>query len=961
MRSPFKFLDSYTKDDREIFFGREREIEELYHRVFESKIMLVYGVSGTGKSSLIYCGLANKFQETDWLPLNIRRGSNIIESFASAIKSSSITPQTGEISTPGQFKKAVRSLYLDHYKPVFFILDQFEELFIFGNKDEKRSFIQIIKSLVDSDIQCRFIFVMREEYMANITEFEKFIPTIFSNRVRIEKMSHLNAIAAIKGPCKIAGISLEEGFAEALLEKLSPGSTDVELTYLQVFLDRILRLTSSNSPLSSGTETLARVSMGVQGEVSSTTREILQGEIGGGCFFTTSLLTHAGNVSDILGNFLDDQIALMENPDDAMTVLKAFISGKGTKRPASESETIDNVRSLGKDVPAERVKEQIQLFVNLRLLRDKDDKGRYELRHDALASKIFEKFTLSEKELLEVRKYIENAFYSYETRGIMLNKQDLEYLAAYERKLILPQNLTDYVNQSRFKLLSQRKALIRMTRISALIFVLIIAAIGRSYLGTQKNSVLNNQIGSALFQSKVNPGKGLFTALNIWGKDSSSPVLQYIILKDFQKIISSKPDSANPFFPISKDLEPVKLESPVIKAEISKKGTFIFGCMENNKAFILNTVTNRLHILKTDGDLIHIEISEKDSLIALVYNNNKGVVCDFNGNARYTFEATCNKIMNERLVRFFPSGDYQLVTTKNNTALIYDKTGKIVFELKGHSGKVNSVDVSPDGRFVATASADKRVFLWNYNHISKQLSLYDSLIGHYDTIWSCQFNRTGKYVITASADSTIKIWNLKGKEINPEFRFAREFNGDPRSKYNKKEYDPDAANPSFSAYYRKFCNASFSSDEKEIVATGYSFNSDSSDKKVPFYNKVLYFDYYSSFFKWHNYSFIDLSINHIGTFVPESFNQLVISDIGNMAAAANEKSGKIYLVDAGGLIFLTLNGTNPMFSDNGNEILWTNKNEINKIPVTPEKINRILKRNNISSSLKGIEDIFVEL
>jgi len=27
MKSPFKFLDSYTKDDREIFFGRDREIE----------------------------------------------------------------------------------------------------------------------------------------------------------------------------------------------------------------------------------------------------------------------------------------------------------------------------------------------------------------------------------------------------------------------------------------------------------------------------------------------------------------------------------------------------------------------------------------------------------------------------------------------------------------------------------------------------------------------------------------------------------------------------------------------------------------------------------------------------------------------------------------------------------------------------------------------------------------------
>ncbi len=76
MKSPFKFLDSYTKEDKNIFFGRDNETEELYQKVFESKVLLVYGVSGTGKSSLIQCGLANKFEESDWLPINIRRGAN---------------------------------------------------------------------------------------------------------------------------------------------------------------------------------------------------------------------------------------------------------------------------------------------------------------------------------------------------------------------------------------------------------------------------------------------------------------------------------------------------------------------------------------------------------------------------------------------------------------------------------------------------------------------------------------------------------------------------------------------------------------------------------------------------------------------------------------------------------------------------------------------------------------------
>ena len=91
MKSPFKFIASYTREDREIFFGREQEINELYRRVFESKILLVYGISGTGKSSLIHCGLANKIQENDWLPINIRRGGDMVTSMGSAIQLDWIT------------------------------------------------------------------------------------------------------------------------------------------------------------------------------------------------------------------------------------------------------------------------------------------------------------------------------------------------------------------------------------------------------------------------------------------------------------------------------------------------------------------------------------------------------------------------------------------------------------------------------------------------------------------------------------------------------------------------------------------------------------------------------------------------------------------------------------------------------------------------------------------------------
>jgi WD40 repeat protein len=927
MKSPFKFLDSYTKDDREIFFGRDREIEELYQRVFDSKILLVYGVSGTGKSSLIHCGLANKFIETDWLPLVIRRGGNIIESMAASIKTASITPQQSKLKSPADFKKGVRSLYLDHYKPVFFIFDQFEELFIFGDKEERRQFVHIVKSLIESDLQCRLIFVMREEYMAAVTEFEKFIPTFFANRVRIEKMSHANALEAIKEPCKVFNISLEEAFAEALLERLSPESGDVELTYLQVFLDKIFRLAQSEK------------------KADDT-----------GLSFTLNLLQKTGNVSDLLGSFLDEQISLLEDADSALTVLKSFVSVKGTKQPMKPEEAKEYSRTLGREIKEAVLMDLIQTFVHLRILCDKDQNDRYELRHDALAAKIFEKFTLVEKELLEVRKYVENAYFTFESRGIFLNKDDLDYLAAYENKLILPQNLSDFVNQSRQKLNSQRKALTRITRISAIVFLLILAAIGRNYFGAQKENKAKNLIGSALIKSESNPLKGISIALGLYENYEYSTVLQRIILEDFQSLISVKADTSSPLYLLQQQLKPLILESAVVKTEMSKNRGYIYGWMENQRIFVWNLFTNNISYFKSEGELEHLEISEMDSLLALIYRNSNVIVCDFNGKKRYSFGTTINEVINERLVRFFPSGNNQLVAVKDNGARIYDRNGKVTFELQGHSGRINSVDISPDGRFIVSASSDKNIYIWNFNKQTNQFSIYNSLTGHNDTVWSCAFNKTGKYVITASADSSIRIWDLKGKQINPTFNFGMNYHGGNRYKHNKGEFDEDAVNPELSFYYRKNCNASFSEDELSIIGTGYVSGVDTLKNKKPAYNQVLFYDYYSKFRMFYT-PFFYFAHLETDTLVPKIIHCLIVSPAGDAVVVIDSTANKIDLLGRDGLRLITLDGNNAMFSKDGKEIFWVEKNKIYKMPITPNEIKNLLNKYKIPESVKGYEDI----
>ncbi|MBL7937803.1 MAG: ATP-binding protein, partial [Flavobacteriales bacterium] len=90
--SPFKFLDSYTREDIGSFFGRERETDELFRLCFTGPILVVYGGSGTGKTSLVQCGLQSKFNESDWLPILVRRSGDLLASLRVAIASNTLTP-----------------------------------------------------------------------------------------------------------------------------------------------------------------------------------------------------------------------------------------------------------------------------------------------------------------------------------------------------------------------------------------------------------------------------------------------------------------------------------------------------------------------------------------------------------------------------------------------------------------------------------------------------------------------------------------------------------------------------------------------------------------------------------------------------------------------------------------------------------------------------------------------------
>ena len=356
IKSPFKFLDAYDKEDKEIFFGREAETDELYDRVFETDLILLYGASGTGKTSLINCGLGNKFDGADWMPMFIRRGDNLIHSLNHEIHEASVRKLPVDL----KLSKRIRSLYLDYFKPLYLIFDQFEELFILGSKEEQDDFFKEIKKLLDSGLQCKVLISMREEYIAFLSDFEKIIPELFDNRQRIEKMSTVmirdviaSTAAAFTNQGHRIDIVEEEKTLDMIVENLMDKRKGIDLANLQVYLDRLYR------------------------------KDVVRRENGRDyTLIDPALVVATGELEDVLSEFLDEQVEVIEEElaeqgakkkGIPMDVLFALVTDNGTKQSMTVALIKENLMKR-KEIAGEYIDYCIERFKQMRILRELSEK-----------------------------------------------------------------------------------------------------------------------------------------------------------------------------------------------------------------------------------------------------------------------------------------------------------------------------------------------------------------------------------------------------------------------------------------------------------------------------------------------------------------------------------------------------------------------------------------------------------
>ncbi|TXE10268.1 ATP-binding protein [Algoriphagus aquimarinus] len=428
---PFKFLDSYQREDRGVFFGRDEEINALYEMVFQSATVLVYGASGTGKTSLINCGLAGKFQPHDWHDLMIRRGADINNSLKSELEKAGgkvatdfdetkylnewEVDNTSEVQELTPISKSIRAVYQQSFRPVYLIFDQFEELFILGSISEQEIFIETIKGILQSGQPVKLIFSIREEYLGYLFEFEKAIPQLMRKKLRVEPMNLEKVKQVIVGAAKFEGsnISIKEGeedaVAESIFNKIKGGkkSLTIQLPFLQVFLDKLyLNITGDKK------------------------REMP-------AEFTLDAVNEMGEIGDILSNFLEEQVADISKelkgkypslkPELTWKILSPFATLEGTKDPITKKELFDRLPDLDQQMVADVV----EAFSKNRLLRYNENTDTFEIAHDSLAKPIAEKRSVEETALLEIKRLVKSQVGVKEEAREFFTEKQLIYIEPY--------------------------------------------------------------------------------------------------------------------------------------------------------------------------------------------------------------------------------------------------------------------------------------------------------------------------------------------------------------------------------------------------------------------------------------------------------------------------------------------------------------------------------------------------
>ena len=250
-REPYIGPRPFKKEERELFFGRDQEADELVSLITAHPVVILYAQSGSGKSSLLNARVIPKLESDDegfevlgplrvqgQIPANftVDKDTNIY--ILNALLSYDQNKDPGRLSslTLSDFlnQRPKRVNKFNEPAPRVIIFDQFEELFTAYPEhwEQRAAFFEQIRKAIQgegnkNDVPLRVVFAMREDYIAELDPYASILPEKLRTRYRLEQLRKDAALLAVKKPIEGTERSYGRGVAEQLVDNLRrlPGAS----------------------------------------------------------------------------------------------------------------------------------------------------------------------------------------------------------------------------------------------------------------------------------------------------------------------------------------------------------------------------------------------------------------------------------------------------------------------------------------------------------------------------------------------------------------------------------------------------------------------------------------------------------------------------------------------------------------------------------------------------------------
>jgi WD40 repeat protein len=769
--SPYKGLTAF--DDSELdallFFGREREREIVVANLIASRLTVLYGPSGVGKSSLLRASVSRSLRDLPEEPLVVVFSSWSDDPAAALARAVEETAAGG--STGASLEVAIEEAQAE--RDVYLILDQLEEYFLYQDGDDREeSFARTLPVLMAGRSRVNVLFSLREDALARLDRFAGRIPGLFGNTLRLDRLDREAARAAVVRPveryAELTGesVSLEPELVEAVLDQVSAGkieaplagvgavegaesSARIEAPYLQLVLQRIW-----DEERAAGSTTLR-----------------------------AATLERLGGAQHIVEEHLERALSSLtrEQRDVAARIFGHLVTPSGTKIAHEESDLVAFAQ-----VGVDELRPVLDALRRERILRsDEDDAAvRYEIFHDVLAQPMLAWRTRHGTEREIERQVEEQARRRSRMQRLLALGTVLALIlaGAVLFALIQERNADEKSRDARARTLDA-SAIALLTEDPELSLLLARESARLAPGPTAEDALLQSLLSSRV-RARFDTG-GPASAVAFVPKRRAVAFVDaegvfHLVSAATGVELASLDVGPGSSVAVSADGSYAVVRSeagPPRVAELPSGRTRCTLEGVGGRAAAAAPVGERVVTVRNGiGSIWDSRTCSLERRVGRVGPTAVRVVTSGDG-MRVAFvsgrEARILDLTRPRArVRLVHPGDLtslafgpggRVVTGgRDRLARIWNgRTGRRIAELEGHAGQVLDVAFSPLGTEVATASTDGTTRIWD----AGTGELLAPLFGHTDFVRTVEFAPDGLSVVTSSDDGTARTWALNGRRL----------------------------------------------------------------------------------------------------------------------------------------------------------------------------------------------------